>query len=206
LQSTNFHIDIQTTLPTFRQKLEEKLGGLLTIPIGLLILIVGVPIFIIVIVLYIYPKHLYDKFILGKATDEEDTELEIEVWTKLYQEEKIEIESLEIYPENEFDDTRWNSLPLMKLRTIPDSTNLNGLYFLTESVTFGKSLILFQVDKDVEVKQTQIIQFDLITLEMKIIEQLDDFYTPTFNMPDKETLIILCKQGHKKVEITLRTK
>jgi hypothetical protein len=142
LQQTNFHIDIQTILPTFRQKLEEKLGGLLSIPVGLLILIVGIPLFIIAVVLYFYPKHLYNKFILGKATDEEDTELEIEVWTKLYQGKKVEIESLEIYPENEFDDTRWNSGPLMKLRTIPDNTNLNRLYFLTESVNFGNSLIL----------------------------------------------------------------
>lgn len=206
MQQTNFHIDTQTILPTFRQKLEEKLGGLWLIPIGLLILIVGIPLFIIAIVLFVYPKHLYDKFILGKDTEEEDSELEIEVWTKLYEGEKIEIESLEIYPENEFDDTRWNGSPLMKLRTIPDSPNLNGLYFLTESFTFGNSLILFQVDKDVAVKQTQIIQLDLVTLEMKLIEELDDFYTPTFNLTDKETLIILCKQGHKKVEITLRIK
>ena len=203
MQQTNFHIDTQTILPTFRQKLEEKLGGLLLIPVGLLILIIGIPLFIIAVVLYFYPKHLYNKFILDKATEE--TELEIEVWTKLYQGKKIEIESLEIYPENEFDDTRWNGSPLMKLRTIPDSTNLKGLYFLTESVTFDNNLILFQIDKDVEVKQTQIIQLDLATLEIKLIEELDDFYTPTFNLTDKQTLIILCKRGHKKVEITLRT-
>ena len=206
MQFTNLHIDTQIIVPTFRQKLEDKLDVLWLIPMFFLTIIVGVPLLILVFVLYIFPKYLYNKFIFGKDSNEEDMELEIDIWSKLYQGNKVEIESLEIYPDDEFDDTRWNGRPLMKLRTIPDNTDLNELYFLTESITFSNSLILFEVNKDIEIRQTKIIQLDLVTLEIKLIEELDDFYDPTFNSPDNETLIIQCKQGHKKIVITLRTK
>lgn len=176
------------------------------IPVAFLILVILIPLTLLAVVLYFIPGFLYDKFILGKSTVESNDEVEIEAWSKIFQSDHVEIESLEFYPEDEFDDTRWHNGLLMKLRTFPHRTDLISLYFLTDYYIFRNSLILFQVDRDIDVRVMKIVQVDLETLEMKLIMILDDFYTPSFNLLDKENLAILCKRGYKKIEVTLRTK
>ena len=67
MQLTDSHIDIQTTLPAFRQKLNEKFGNFFAMLIGLLISLIAIPVLIIAGVFYVYPKHLYDTYILKKS-------------------------------------------------------------------------------------------------------------------------------------------
>ncbi len=193
----------QTIQPTFIANVKDKLLWLGGFIIGIVILPVGVVV-LLLLVLFMSLKQEFDQYILGKVNEDETS---VAVWTTLYQSETITIESMEIYAEEEFDNINWADFILMKLRANPMITQLEDLYFLEEYIVFANHLILLQVEKDDEPTPIKVVQLDLITFELTLLEAFDEHWDRiNFNLLDQENLIILFEQGLNKIEMQLQTK
>ena len=112
---------------------------------------------------------------------------------------------MEIHAEDEFNDIRWEDEHLIKLRTEPNLEVFQDKYYQTETFIFSGNLILFLVDKDIEIRETKIVQFDLNTFEIKLIKILDNSYSPTFYLIDNETLKITYRTENKIIELILHS-
>ncbi len=193
----------QTIQPTFIANVKDKLLWLGGFIIGIVILPVGVVV-LLLLVLFMSLKQEFDQYILGKVNEDETS---VAVWVTLFQSETITIESMEIYAEEEFDNINWADFILMKLRANPMITQLEDLYFLEEYIVFANHLILLQVEKDDEPTPIKVVQLDLITFELTLLEAFDEHWDRiNFNLLDQENLIILFEQGLNKIEMQLQTK
>ncbi len=84
---------------------------------------------------------------------------------------------------------------------------LEDLYFLEEHIVFANHLILLQMEKDDKPTPIKVMQLDLITFELTLLEAFDEHCDRiNFNLIDQENLIILFEQGLNKIEMRLQTK
>jgi hypothetical protein len=200
---TNFKIDIQETYPPFAQKLKEKYTDKFFRSFGCLAAIVVIPLFLLFITFFALPKHYYDKWILKKKPKVSEEYDEVFEWTELFKSETLKIEQIEVDPEDEFDDDAWHGGLLIKFRTDPTINFFEDKYFQTETFIFKGDLFLFLVDKDIKIRTSKILQFDLLTFSSKTICELEDYYQPSFQIENDDTLKITCKRGDAKIELTL---
>lgn len=198
---TKLYVTTRTIQPTFIAKVQDGLfrfAGFIIIPVSVVVLVL--------FMLYAIFKQVFD-YMLGKNVDEDETGIATALWTTLYQSEIITIERMEIYAEEAFDSINWEDFILMKLRANPMIAQLEDLYFLEEYIVFANHLILFQVEKDDKPTPIKVVQLDLITFELTLLEAFDEHCDRiNFNLIDQENLIILFEQGLIKIEMRLQTK
>lgn len=134
------------------------------------------------------------------------TELEEEgfnTWYPFYENYFIKIYSMEIIPEDEFNNSRWHGPTLLKFKSLPNIELFESTYFKEETFIFCSTLIVCLVDKDLKIRESKIFQIDLLTLEVKCIAVLDEFYQIRFELIDANTLKVVCSRD-KKIEIIIR--
>jgi ABC-type bacteriocin/lantibiotic exporter with double-glycine peptidase domain len=205
MQLTNFHIDIQTIVPTFWQQFRNRIEAFLAPVFGIFLAILVVPIVIVIFCFAFalnFLKAIYNKYILKKAIDEaEEEENETEEWIELYKNDQITIKSCEFYSEGDAAREEWDGDYLLKLQTEPDLGIFKNQYFQTQTFVFCNQLIVCLV----EVGSSKIIQFDLTTFELKLIHTLDGLYFLAFELVSENVLKISVKRGYESVTLMVKS-
>ncbi len=136
----------------------------------------------------------------GQETELEENDFNI--WFPFYENDFVKIEAMEIIPEDEFNNSRWHGPTLLKFQSLPGIPLFESTYFKDETFIFCNTLIVCLVDKDLKIRESKIFQVDLITLEVKGIAVLDEFYQISFELIDVNKLKLICNRN-KKIEIII---
>jgi hypothetical protein len=169
----------------------------------ILFLVVFIPFLILKMIFYILPGKLFYNFF--NRTPGEDLEIDddIDVWRTIYLKNNIKIEYLNTNAAHEFDDDRWFEVPLIKLRTFPEIDVLESEYFDPSFYIFNNCLFLIRIDKDIEVRESELITIDLNDFTISVLKVLDEHYWITFDLTSNDTLLIKCTRGDKIIELTV---
>ncbi len=196
----NFKIEQTVTEPSFLQNSAKNTLGLVFI-VGILICVIPLIIIALTLIVVVLVWNLF-----FNKNNGQETELEEEgfnTWYPFYENDFIKIYSMEIIPEDEFNNSRWHGPILLKFKSLPNIELFESTYFKEETFIFCSTLIVCLVDKDLKIRESKIFQIDLITLEVKCIAVLDEFYQIKFELIDANTLKVVCNRD-KKIEIIIR--
>ncbi|MFA9214085.1 MAG: hypothetical protein ACEQSR_09620 [Candidatus Methylacidiphilales bacterium] len=199
MRLSNFKIEQIITKPGFLQNSANN--GLVLIAWGL-VLICIIPLIIIVLVFFLVISIINLFF---NKDNEHEAEIEddgFNIWYPFYENDFIKIDAMEIIPEDEFNNDRWHGPTLIKFQSVPSIQLFESTYFNSEIFIFCNTLIVCLVDKDLKIRESEIFQVDLITLEVKGIAVLDEFYQISFELIDVNKLKLICNRN-KKIEIII---
>jgi hypothetical protein len=95
---------------------------------------------------------------------------------------------------------------VLKLRTSPFIDGLENGYFDTETYVFNKCLFLIRINKDIKIRESELIIFDLNNFTISVLKVLDENYWITFEQISNDTLLIKGDSGKKIIELTVKSK
>jgi hypothetical protein len=173
----------------------------------ILVIVIFVPLRIINFIIYRLPKKIYNKISgIKKEVPDVEIEDEIDVWRTLYLTKEIKIESILINVDEGIDDKEMEDVQVLKLRTFPFIKGLENEYFDTETYVFNKCLFLIRINKNIKVRESELITVDLKDFTISVLKVLDENYWITFDLISNDTLLIKGESGNKIIELTVTRK
>ena len=207
MDSTKFEIDIKTSFIPSIGKFKRIRNLIMTFLLLILVIVIFVPLRIINFIIYRLPKKIYNKISgIKKEVPDVEIEDEIDVWRTLYLTKEIKIESILINVDEGIDDKEMEDVQVLKLRTFPFIKGLENEYFDTETYVFNKCLFLIRINKNIKVRESELITVDLKDFTISVLKVLDENYWITFDLISNDTLLIKGESGNKIIELTVTRK
>ena len=207
MDSTKFEIDIKTSFIQSIGKFKRIRNLIMTFLLLILVIVIFVPLRIINFIIYRLPKKIYNKISgIKKEVPDVEIEDEIDVWRTLYLTKEIKIESILINVDEGIDDKEMEDVQVLKLRTFPFIKGLENEYFDTETYVFNKCLFLIRINKNIKVRESELITVDLKDFTISVLKVLDENYWITFDLISNDTLLIKGESGNKIIELTVTRK